>query len=285
MTNLKPILVIGATGHVGGAVVNRLVELGVPVRALSRRPAAVDLPGSVSVVPGDLLEPATLRSAVRGVDAVFLVWPFSDGEAAGRIIDVLSDGPRRLVLLSTAAVRDDLEEQDNPIGEAHAPVEQAIRRSGLEWTFLRPFGFATNTLNWASQIRADGVVRGAFGAAAATLIHERDIADVAVAALTEPGHAGRSHLLSGSEPLTQIEQLRLIGAAIGRELRWEEVTRDEARQRLSVWLPARFIDVMIDGLEQSVQSPIPALPTVQEITGRPPRSFRQWAADHAADFR
>ncbi|MGX1762894.1 SDR family oxidoreductase, partial [Streptomyces lydicus] len=152
-------LVIGATGHVGGQVVSQLAAAGERVRAVARNPAAARLPEGVEVVRGDLTDPDALAAALADIDAVYLTWPALSVEHAGPAIEVIAAHARRIVLLSSAAVRDDVEEQDNPIGAVHAAVERPIVASGLEWTFLRPYGFATNTLEWAAQIRAGDTVR------------------------------------------------------------------------------------------------------------------------------
>jgi uncharacterized protein YbjT (DUF2867 family) len=125
----------------------------------------------------------------------------------------------------------------DPINQLHADIERLIERTGLAWTFLRASGFATNALWWAPQIRADGVVRAPYGAAVRSSIHERDIAAVAVRALTGDGHAGAQHLLTGPQALTQVEQVRAIGEAIGRPLRYEEIARETARQQLLAAMP------------------------------------------------
>ncbi|MFI6043337.1 SDR family oxidoreductase [Nocardia sp. NPDC051321] len=283
MTRTNKVLVIGATGHVGGQVVSQLAAGGTAVRALARKPEAAAFPAGVEVAPGDLTAPETLIPALDGVDAVYLTWPMLSADKAIQVVEVIAAHARRLVLLSSGAVRDDLEEQSNPIGKAHAAVEKPIRESGLEWTFLRPYGFATNTLEWAPQIRAGNVVRGAYGAASMTLLHEADIAAVAVRALTTDAHIGARYELTGPAPLSRIEQVAAIGAALGRPLVWEELTREQARQQMD-WLPAEFADFVLDGLAAMVDTPGQPTSTVQEVTGSPARGYAQWAADHAADF-
>jgi uncharacterized protein YbjT (DUF2867 family) len=104
----------------------------------------------------------------------------------------------------------------------YAEIERLIEASGLQWTFLRPSGFAANTLGWAPNIRAERLARAPYGAARRSLIHEADIAAVAVRALIEDGQAGTKHVLSGPEALTQVEQARAIGEAIGHPVRFEE---------------------------------------------------------------
>ena len=124
---------------------------------------------------------------------------------------------RRIVFLSSSAIQDELPVQTNPIGKVHLEIEEEIKKTGLEWTFLRPGAFAANALTWwAPQLRSGDVVRWPYAAAAWAPIHERDIAAVAVRALTEDGHAGKKYSLTGGEVLTQAEQLHTIGEATGR---------------------------------------------------------------------
>jgi uncharacterized protein YbjT (DUF2867 family) len=267
------ILVIGATGKVGHHVVDGLLERGARVRALTRNPDAARLPVGVEVVSGDLTDPKTFADHMPGVEAVFLVWPFLAAEAAAEVVDTLAGDAGRIVYLSAEAAgrRPD---------SVWASVERAVERSGREWTFLRPTGFAANTLMWSGQIRRSGVVRWVYGRAARSLIHERDVADVAVRALTEGGHVRVRYVLTGPEALTQVEQVRRIGDAIGRALRWEEVSPDEIRDQLA-GVPASALDTWAS----FVDSPEVVTSTVREVTGRPARSFPEWARDHAMDFR
>lgn len=277
-----PVLVIGATGNVGRQVAVQLTERGLPVRALVRRPEKAKLPESVEVVPGDLSDLDSLRSALLGVDSVFLMWPLISGDPAGAIADTIASSARRLVLLSSAAARRD---SDDAISRVHRAVEKAIERTSLEWTFLQPHGFAANTLGWASQIREDGVVRGAYGSVSSTLVHEADLAAVAVAALTSDGHVGAKYDLTGVAALTQVEQVRVIGEVIGRETRWEEVPREAARELLLQRIPAEYADAMLDAFARLASSePDRPTTTVEEVTGVPSRTFAQWVADHAEEF-
>jgi uncharacterized protein YbjT (DUF2867 family) len=128
-------------------------------------------------------------------------------------------------------------------------------------------------------------VRWPYGAAARSLIHERDIAAVAVRALTEDGHAGAQYVLTGPQVLTQVEQVRTIGEVIGRPLRWEEISREAARQQLlAAWGDSSFVDRALAAWAEMVTEPEPVTPTVEEITGAPARTFREWAIDHADAF-
>lgn len=283
MVDISRVLVIGATGHVGGQVAAQLAAGGTPVRALARDPRAASLPADVEVVQGDLTAPETLDRALDGVDAVYLTWPMLSAEIAEAVVARVAGHARRIVLLSSAAVRDDLDEQDHPIGRAHALIEQPITESALEWTFLRPGGFATNTVEWAPQIRAGDVVRGAYGAASMALLHEADIAAVAVRALTTDGHAGARYVLTGPAPLSRIDQVEAIGAALGRTLVWEEIGPEAAVEHMD-WLPPDIARVVLSGLAGLVDTPATVTSTVHEVTGSPARDYRRWAADHIADF-
>lgn len=277
------ILVTGATGNVGRHVVSLLSGAGATVRALARNPDTADLPDGVEVVRGDLTEPDTLDAALDGVDSVFLIWPFFTADAAQACLDVVAKHAHRIVYLSAMSVQDDRAPQGNGIW---GQIEHLIKESGLEWTFLRAGGFATNALGWAEQIRADGVVCWPYGGAARSLIHERDIAAVAVRALTEDGHAGAKYVLTGPEAVTQAEQVRIIGEVIGRPVRWVELSPEEAREQLLVaWGDPAFVDGALGHWASLLAEPEPVTGTVREVTGAPAHTFREWAADHVDDFR
>jgi uncharacterized protein YbjT (DUF2867 family) len=268
MTN--EILVIGATGNIGRHVVTGLRERGAAVRTLSR------LPGNTFT--GDLTRPESLHSALSGVDSVFLLWPFLSADGAPAVADVIARHARRVVYVSA------LSTQDDPSG-VWGQVEAAIRATSLEWTFLRPGGFATNTLEWANAIRAGQPVRMPYAGAARSLIHERDIADIAVLALTEEGHAGKAYALTGPAALTQAEQARILGEVAGRPAVVEEITAEEARAGMLAWGDEAFVDGALAYWRGLVDSPEPVTTTVAELTGRPARTFTRWAQDHADDFR
>jgi len=275
------ILVTGATGTVGRQTVTQLLATDAEVRAMTRHPDAARLPGNVEVVGGDLFDPSTLAPALKGVDAVFLVWPFTTAERAPAVLDAIERETRRLVYLSSVGGQ-----RPDPAGMFHADMEHSIEESGLEWTFLRPSGFASNTRLWAGQIRAGGVVRWPYGAAARSLIHESDIAAVAVRALTGDGHGGEKHVLTGPELLTQAEQVHTIGDTIGRPVRWEEVPPDAVRDGLAAAFgDASFADHALDTWARFVEEPELVTSTVERITGASARTFREWASDHAGDFR
>ncbi len=277
------IVVVGGTGRVGRQVAAQLRDRDMPVRVVSRglNPAAV--PPGAEAARADLADPASLEPHVADARAVFLVWPFTSEELtddlAPKVAEIAARHARRVVYLSAQPAA------DRP-GSFWARVERAIEDSGASWTFLRPTGFAANTLMWADQIRSGNVVRWPFGTAARALIDERDIAAVAVRALTGDGHAGARYLLSGPAVLTQADQLTAIGQAIGRELRWQELPRQAALQELAAaWGDPAFAQTALDAWEWFVDHPEPVTSVVQDLTGAPAHSFADWAAANAAAFR
>jgi uncharacterized protein YbjT (DUF2867 family) len=291
------ILVTGSTGNVGRSLVSQLLEVGAEVRALTRDPGSARLPDGANAVAGDLSRPATLREALDGVGAVFLLWPFTAADAAPAVADVLAGAGPRVVFLSSMGSRADQAEAGTAF---HAAVERELRRAGLAWTFLRPGGFASNTLLWAAQIRTDGVVRWPYARAARSLIHERDIAAVAVRCLTgghadgeysggEQGGSGQSgavHVLTGPEAVTQEEQVHAIGRAVGRPVRYEEIPADAALVQMLAdgWLRP-FAEHALAHWATLVEQPEPVTDTVERLTGTAARTFGEWARDHADDFR
>jgi uncharacterized protein YbjT (DUF2867 family) len=274
------ILVTGATGNVGRHAVTGLVAAGHDVRALVRDPARAALPAGVDAAQGDLTDAATLAPALRDIDSVFLVWPGLPVDLTG--IDLVARQVRHVAYLSTDVA--DLPD-GAPAASFHQEIERRLRQSDVDWTFLRAIDFATNTLAWADQIRR-GVVRLPYGRAARSLIHERDIADVAVHVLTTPGHAGQAYVLTGPESIPQSELAAIIGAATGRAVRWEEQPIDEARAHLTAaWGDARFVEARLGAWASFVDTPERVTETVEQLLGRPARSFRDWARDHADAFR
>jgi uncharacterized protein YbjT (DUF2867 family) len=284
MAGMKRILVTGATGTVGRQVVSQLLATDAQVRALTRNPDAAGLPPEVEVVRGDLTVPADLDGCLDGVDAVFLVWTAPAG-AVPAAVDRIARQARHLVLLTSPhQTPHPLFQQPNPLAAVHAETERLIAASGLQWTFLRPGMFAANALSWwAPQIRAGDVVRWPYAAAPTAPIHERDIAAVAVRALLEVGHDGGGYVLTGPQSLSQSEQVATIGEVIGRPLRLEELSPEEARRELP--FPAPALSMLLNAWAAAVGLPALVTPTVAEITGRPARTFRDWVTDHTEDFR
>ncbi|MGW0480359.1 NAD(P)H-binding protein [Nonomuraea sp. NPDC003214] len=270
------ILVSGATGNVGRPLVEQLLAAGHPVRALTRDPAKAGLPAGVEVVAGNLADAGSLAGAFAGVTAVHLISfdasdyrPLANGP---ELVDLaIRSGVRRVTVLKG--------------GVGKSPLEEAIEASGLEWTYLAPVEFMSNALEWAGPIAAEGVVRDGFAGSRSAMVHEADIAAVAAAALTGDGHAGQEYWLTGPEALTPPDKVRVIGEVLGRELRFVELSRDEMVER---WRAEGYSDEDVDFfLMVRTDPPVDGstvLPTVEEVTGRPARTFAQWVGEHAAAF-
>lgn len=261
---------------------SHLAQAGERVRALARNPSAADFPDGVEAFAGDLTMPDTLAAALAGVDRLFLFTPPSGAPAAARLAQ--EAGVRRVVLLSSAAVRK-ADPRVNPIAARHAAAERAVREANLCWTFLQPDSFAANALAWADSIRREGVVRAAYPDAQRNPIHEDDVAAVAVAALLEAGQEGESLLLTGPTVITQAGQVRAIAEAIGRPVRFEPLTRDQALAARPAGMPIEVAERLLDYALKSVATPPLITSTVERVTGRPARAFAEWARDHAAAFR
>ncbi|MET9535580.1 MULTISPECIES: NAD(P)H-binding protein [unclassified Streptomyces] len=288
MSAQNVVLVTGATGNIGPHIVSQLLESGARVRALllADDPAADRLPAGAEVVYGDLFDPGSLDAALEGVGSVMLMWPFFtlNVDTAPTVVKMIAEQARRVVFVSSIGVHLGLERRDN---NCHAYLEELIEETGVEWTFLRTSGFAINAvLSWRQQILADGVVRSPYGAAARSPIDEADLAAVAVRALTTDGHVGEKYVVTGPEAITQAEQLAIIGEAVGRPLRWEDVPHQNAREAMvnAGWPPA-YADGALDYFAMLVVEPELVTTTVEDITGRTPRTFRDWAAENAARFR
>ena len=177
-------------------------------------------------------------------------------------------------------------QQPNPVRAMFGQIERLIETSGLQWTFLRSGMFAANALRWwAPQIRAGDILRWPHLGAPTAPIDERDLAAVAVRALGEDGHAGAEYVLTGPQSLTQFEQVSAIGRVIGRSLRIEEISPDEARRELLTIASPVGVNMLLDAWAAAIGQPAHVTSTVAEVTGAPPHAFLEWATDNAAEFR
>ncbi|MFE3223555.1 SDR family oxidoreductase [Nocardia sp. NPDC059228] len=272
-------LVTGATGNVGRQVVERLLTAGATVRATSRNPAAATLPAGVEVIASQ-----TDSHALAGVTAIFLNPAAVHDTVDALLRQATAAGVRRIVLLSSSSVLD--EHPGNHTGIAHRELEQRIERTGLEWTFLRAGMFAANTRQWAGQIRAGEVVRAAYTDALIAPIHERDLAAAIVRALLSDDLLSTAPVLTGPELVTQAEQAKLIGEAIGKPIRFEPVDPSDARDHMAAQgIPSSIADSLLRYYERAISHPIEPTPISTDLVGEPPRSYRQWVLDHTADFR
>ncbi|MEU5876045.1 NAD(P)H-binding protein [Spirillospora sp. NPDC047279] len=276
-------MLTGARGVVGRQVMNLLLKEGAAASAVTRDPGGTGLPDGVRAVTGDLFHPHWIEPALREVEAL-QISPRATGPGLGELLKhAAGRGVRRVVLLSATTV-------EHPAGEARFAAqfkhaEDLVTGSGLDWTVLRLADFAANALAWAPQIKAGDVVRGAYGHAATSPIHETDIAAVAVNALQGNLPAGAIHTLTGPRSLDQFEKVRLVGEAIGRELTFQELPPEHVRQgMLAQGLPEEVPARLLGSLADYADRPGPTTGTVEDLLGRPALTFADWATDNTPAF-
>ncbi|MFJ5261830.1 NmrA family NAD(P)-binding protein [Streptomyces sp. NPDC088387] len=269
------VLVTGATGNVGRPLVAQLLAAGHRVRALTRNPATAGLPEGTEVVAGNLAVTATLPAAFAGVSAAHLI-SFGDDYAplanATEIVDAaVAAGVRKVTVL-----KGDLDK---------TPLDEAVAAGGMDFTYLEPVEFMSNVLEWAESVRQEGVVRDGFPTVPSSMVHDADIASVAAAVLTGDGHSGKEYPLTGPEALTAPEKAAVLADVLGRDVRFVELGRDEMIAR---WRAEGYSDDDIDFFVMVRTNPPEAgrtvLPTVEQVTGRPARTFAQWVRENAAAF-
>lgn len=284
--DIPPVLVTGATGRVGRVVIDQLLDAGVPVRALAHRSEmAATLPAKAQVFTGDLTVPESLDPALSGVGAVFLVWT-APPQTVAAVVERLASHARRIVFLSSPhRTPHPFFQQPNPMAVLHADIERLIADTGLESTIIRPGMLASNSLAWwAPAIRAAEVVRWPYGAAESAPVDERDVAAVAARALYQDGYVGGDYVLTGPESLTQAEQVDVIGDVLGRRIDFEEMTPDEFRSLSEGTAPSTVVDMLLSAWNAAVGQPAHVTTAVADILGTVPRTFREWAVDHAKAF-
>ncbi|GLW51318.1 nucleotide-diphosphate-sugar epimerase [Streptomyces sp. NBRC 14336] len=276
MTQQQNLLVTGATGTVGRQVVAELLTRGHRVRALTRDTAKADFPAGVEVVEGDLTDPDTLTPALEGVTGLHLI------TFGGAYFAPLQTGPRILELARAAGVR----RVTVLHGGEGTPLEDAVRADdGIDWTVVMPVEFMANALAWADGIVTRDEVREPFVSRLSAMVHEGDIGAVAAVALTEEGHGGQEYVVTGPEVLTVGDKVAALATARGRAVSLVELTEEQAVEQ---WRAAGHTDEVIGFLLQAYGN-TPEIgrtvtDTVEKVTGRPARAFRQWAQEHREAF-
>jgi len=276
-------LVAGATGNVGSEVVKALAGAGEPTRALVRDPesARAKLPEGVEAVAGDLNKPESLVPALNGVRAVFLLPGYAD--MPGLLAEAKKAGVEQVVQLSGgSAGNSDL---SNAVTRYMAATEAAVKESGLPWTFLRPSAFMANALRWLPQIQAGDEVRVTFPNVPTASIDPFDLGAVAARAMLTDEYRGEILWPTGSVALRPAEQVAILGGALGRDLRAIELSNEEAREEMTAAMPVEYVDAFFDFYVKGTLDESIVRSTVKDVTGREPRTFAEWAAAHADDFR
>ena len=268
------ILVLGATGNVGSAVVEAALAGGHTVRAVSR--SGKGLPDGAEAYAGDLNDATTLTDATDGVDAVFTLAGYTG--LTDTLAAAAQGGATRVVLLSSSSAPSG--DRTNAVTRYHLEAEDTVRTSGLSWTILRPNAFASNALRWRDQIRAGEPVREPFGDVALSVIDPADIAAVGLLGLVTSDHDGRTYRLSGPVALTAAERADILGAALGRELTVVVPSDEEARQGV----PPEYADAFHQFYREGAIDETTVHPTVGQVLGRPPATFADWVSGNLDKF-
>ncbi|TDD22794.1 NAD-dependent epimerase/dehydratase family protein [Kribbella turkmenica] len=277
------IVVTGATGNVGRPLIAALAAAGEQVAAVSRTiPAGESGPasgaGGVRRLPADLTEPESLKPALDGAEAAFLLTApgFLASGDLGKVLTVVrAAGVRRVVLLSSQGVGT----QRHP-----SNFEDAVAMSGLEWTILRPGNFSSNAFQWADSVRTRRVLEAPFADVALPAVDPADIAEVAAAVLREPGHTGSVYTLTGPEPVSPRQQSDAIANAVGEPVEFVELTRAEARSRMLTFMPEPVVESTLGILGTPTAAERSVSPDTERLLGRPATTFADWAKSNVAAF-
>jgi len=284
------ILVTGATGTTGKEVVKQLSTKGIALRALVRDPDRGHkiLGPGVQIARGDLGDRASLDAAVDECDSVFLLSSADPRqvELQGNVIEAaVRGGARRVVKLGALGAS-----ADSPISlaRAHFQTEQQLAGSGLQYTNLRPTMFMQNMFMSAATIQSEGKIYAPMQNGKVSFVDARDIASVAVAALTEERHDGETYDITGGQALSHADLAGVFSEVLGREVTYVDVPPEAARQgMLSGGMPEWLADDLLK-LMTMVFAPghgAAVADTVARVTGRAPITFRRFVQDHAAAFQ
>jgi len=282
------ILVTGSTGKVGQQLVAALKAKGVAFKALARSEASFNALSALGVeaVKGDLGDPASMKAALQGVEKLFLLSSAShfDRLEIGAIEAAQAAGVKHVVQLSAQGASAD---SSNPLLRAHARAERALEDSGLSFTILRPNFFMQNWVAFFSQgIKAGQPVYVNAGEGRLAWIDTRDIADVAAAALTEPGHEGLVYDLTGDEALSYGEVAARLGKLLGRDVAYVPVPDSAAFQAMKgMGLDAWYAYGMVT-LHQGVRRGLaePTTGTVELVTAKAPRNIDAFLKESLGAF-
>jgi len=280
------VLVTGATGNTGGAILDALVRRDLRVRAMVRSEAdRVKLPDGVQAVIADFDDPASIAAAMVGARSAYLVTPSSERaeEQQRRFADLAAKaGLHHLVVLSQLAA-----DEHSPVRflRYHAAVEQHVRDLGIPYTFLRPNLFFQGLLAFARPVAAEGRFYAPVGDARVSAVDVRDIGAVAAVTLTEPGHEGATYTLTGPSAITHAQIAGALTAALGRQVNFVDVPPSAFADSLRGVLPPWQVDGLLEDYAHYRRGEAAVVSSaVTEITGTAPRDVAQFARDYAPAF-
>jgi uncharacterized protein YbjT (DUF2867 family) len=281
------ILVLGATGSTGGEVARQLIAAGVKPRLFVRNKAkASEFEGKTEIVGGDLNDTAAFESALRGVEKLYLVATGLEGfDLEIKAIDAArKSGVHHIVKLSAIGA-------DQPVltfSQWHATVEKQLMDSGVAWTMLRPGFFMTNALMlWSETIRSESAFYQPTGEGRWAVIDARDIAAVAIKAMTEPGHEGKGYTLTGSESFSGAEYAEKFSRILGRTVKFVDVPPEAAKDgMLKSGVPEKYADAVLNLMAAMKAGQADLVTnTFEELSGRRPGSFEDWIRRNIAAFQ
>jgi uncharacterized protein YbjT (DUF2867 family) len=273
------ILITGATGNAGGAVAQSLAEQGIPARALIRSAtSATDLPAGIEPVYGDLNRPDSFAEALPGVTGIFLLSGYDRLEEL--LANAVRAGVRKVVVLSSSSLDGEL---SNAVAAYHHATEEAVRAAKVDWTFLRPNSFMSNTLRWLDQLRSGDEVRVQFPDVPVSTIHPRDVADVAVRAL-QGSNNNEVLRLTGPIALTPVEQVAILADVLGRPLTAYPMSRAETHEALHASMPAPYATAIESFFADHTIDETTVNNTVEQVTHHPARPLQTWLQENAALF-
>jgi uncharacterized protein YbjT (DUF2867 family) len=279
-------LITGATGDIGSRVVERLLKHGDRPRIFVRDAdkARARFGDRVDIAVGDLANEASLTEALEGVDALLLITTGPEIEALDQTAAnaALAAGVDRLIKLSSMDAQ-----QGVGTGAWHARGEEAIRKSGITFTFVQPAGFMSNALGWAPSIKAEGVVRAPTGDGRIAFIHPDDIVAVTTKALKTREYDGEMLPITGPEALNYAEMTEKIGAAIGEALTFQPISDEETRQQMiDSNTPVAVIEAHLSIWHAIREGRLAAITdNVERVVGRRPISFDRWIKQNIEAFR
>jgi uncharacterized protein YbjT (DUF2867 family) len=285
-TNTMPVLVTGATGNTGSALLTRLAKRGTTVRAMVRQQSdAAKLPEGVTAVVADFDDAESLAAALHGIGRAYLVTPSSEQAQAQqlRFADLaVQAGVQHLVVLSQLAAA-----EHSPVRflRYHAAVERHVQNLGIDYTFLRPNLYFQGLLAFSGSIVADNRFYAPIGEARVSAVDVRDIAAVAAAALTETGHERQTYTLTGPTALTHTEIAAALSTALGRAITFVDVSPDAFARSLEGNLPPWQIAGLLEDYAHYGRGEAATItPIIEQVTGEPPTDLARFAHDYAPRF-
>jgi uncharacterized protein YbjT (DUF2867 family) len=276
------ILITGGRGAVANHLTTLLIEHNHDLQVASSDPGKLEPPPGVPSIKLDLTDPATFPAALSGIDSVFLY--AESAHITEFVAEAVAAGVRHIVVLSSAAVLSPDAESDH-LAKSHLDVENAVRDSPISTTILRPGSFSGNAGAWAWPIKSGHPVSLPFPGSYNDPIHEKDVAEVAFAVLTEPRLQQQEYTLSGPESLTFSEQIDQLSAVTGQTISINHVTPEEWKKEMAEYVPELYAEALLNWWKSNDGKPVQLTNTIEELTGHPARSFTSWAQDHATDFK